>query len=105
MATDASTLVREGITNVMIEERGQVAYSTAIALGYSPDDAGKYEQAAAAAVRWGYKDFAGAGRIVIGKRVSGLGGPVYTLSVRGPSGALYDPTAPSSPGNNLGGSD
>jgi hypothetical protein len=85
---------------ILADERRNVARDTAIGLHYAPDDAVAFGKAAELAVRAGIDLNPSAGRTSIG-----WNGSRFTLSIMGPTGAHYDPTRPSSPGNNLYGSD
>lgn len=85
----------------LIAERGMFAFETAISLGYTRDEALKFKRAAENAARVGLAPsgiLRSAGRVCISKVTS-------TMSILLDSGAYYDPTKPSSPGNNSVGSD
>ncbi len=91
----------------LVEERGWVAYSTALDLGYGQPNALKFRVAAMSAARVGLAPsgiLRSAGRVRLGT-VKTFGGTVITMSILLDSGAYYDPTKVSSPGNNSVGSD
>lgn len=91
----------------LIEERGMVAFETAIALGYGRTNAFKFKNAAENAARVGLAPsgiIRSAGRVSIGT-VKTFGGVATVMSILLDSGAYYDPTRVTSPGNNSVGSD
>jgi hypothetical protein len=98
----------ETMRATLSQERRQVARDVAQALGYRPADMARYADAAEKAVLAGFPMNMTAGRVSIGRREvspAQTSDPRYVLSIVGPTGALYDPTRPSDPGNNLWGSD
>ncbi len=94
----------ETMRATLSQERRQVARDVAQALGYGPADMARFADAAEKAVLAGFPMNMTAGRTSIGKATT-FGGAAFLLSIVGPTGALYDPTQPSDPGNNLWGSD
>jgi hypothetical protein len=91
----------------LITERGEVAYHTAIGLGYLQSDARVYAAFAEIAARHGLETNRTAGRVTIGHNdlLTEKHPRRFVLSIIGPTGALFDPMQPSSPDNSLGGSD
>ncbi len=91
----------------LVDERGDTAYWIALSLGYGKDNADKFRDAAMSAARVGLAPsgfIRTAGRVSLGT-VKTFGGTVVTMSILLDSGAYYDPTRVSSPGNNSFGSD
>jgi hypothetical protein len=86
---------------VLMDERGKVAFEVARGLGFNIEVATRYERAAIAAAAVGLEVNPRAGRVSIGTSLGGW----HSLSIVGPTGALYDPTRAGDPGNSLVGSD